>query len=70
MNARDRLFYIRNLRSDKCLCGRRKQSGFVFCPTCFRNLPGDLREALYRPAGKGFEEACEEALVWLQTYHW
>ena len=61
----DRLFYIKELRSEECFCGRWKQSGYSFCYGCYRELPRDMQAALYRRMGEGYELAYEEAVRWL-----
>lgn len=66
----DRAFYVKLLASEECLCGRPKQRKRAVCYGCFRELPEPMQRALHRPVGRGFEEACEEAVRWLQTYQW
>ena len=62
----DARFYVDVLKSEKCVCGREKNlrgsgKGMAFCIRCFNSLPRELRAALWRPLGKGFEEAYDEA---------
>ena len=73
MNAKettDRAFYVKTLASEECLCDRPKKRGKAFCYRCYRELPTAMQRALYRPLGLGFEEAYEEAVLWLQTNLW
>ena len=66
----EREFYVKLLSEEECLCGRTKKRGLAFCGWCYRALPAEHKMALYRKLGHGFEEACEEAVAWLQLYHW
>jgi hypothetical protein len=57
---------LNNLKSLRCQCGSSKDRGRVFCFRCYWSLPVDMRNALWRRMGQGFEEACEGASRWLQ----
>lgn len=46
-------------------CGRNKRPKMSHCGTCYRRLPPNMRQALYRRFGAGYEEAFEESLVYL-----
>ncbi len=61
----DAAFYIRELRSEQCQCGRGKKSGKSFCYSCWKRLPEDLQRALYRRIGEGYEAAYERAVMHL-----
>lgn len=56
---------VDELRSNECRCGRKKQPGRSFCYRCYYALPGEMRRALYRPIGKGYEAAYEAACRFL-----
>ncbi len=60
-----RMFYIGELKSEQCQCERPKQRGRAVCYKCWLRLPDNLRHALYRPVGGGFEQAYEEAYRYL-----
>jgi hypothetical protein len=49
------------LQSTVCLCGQKKQGGHSFCFKCYRSLQPQMRQHLYRPMGRGYEEAFEAA---------
>jgi len=54
-------FYVEELQSDECACGRAKKPGFSFCYTCYRTLPFDLQRALYKRVREGYEAAYDAA---------
>ena len=58
-------FYVRVLASEECFCDREKKHGYAFCYGCYKQLPAEMQNALYRLVGKGFEEAYEAAVKWL-----
>jgi len=64
-NPNDIRFYLTVLRSNGCQCGGHKKPRQALCWSCYRQLPTEMRMALYRPVGSGFEEAYEEAVKWL-----
>jgi hypothetical protein len=49
-----------------CHCGRRKNKRMSFCPVCYRRLPREMKGALYRRAGQGYEEAYDAAVEYLE----
>jgi len=59
-------FYIDELMSDECACGRPKWPKRSFCYRCYVRLPADMRRDLYKRIGDGYEAAYEEAVKWLQ----
>ncbi len=48
---------IRELRGTICRCGKPKQPKQTFCRACYYALSPDIRTALYRRIGAGYEEA-------------
>lgn len=63
-------WYVEELMSEECLCGRPKRRHYSFCYRCYSALPGDMQKALYRRIGDGYEEAFEEAVKYLQETLW
>jgi hypothetical protein len=53
------------LKSGQCRCGHAKQTGMAFCFKCWFLLPRNVRHALYRPVGAGFEAAFDVACQYL-----
>jgi tRNA(Ile2) C34 agmatinyltransferase TiaS len=50
------------LKSQVCpACNRQKDDFKSFCRRCYFALPEDMKKALYRRFGHGYEEAHEEA---------
>ena len=64
---KDFFFYVTELESEECFCGRHKQSGKALCFKCFRDLPFDMRNALYRKMGNGYEAAYDAAVNYLDA---
>lgn len=60
MKARQKL--LEELRSTQCRCGGEKQEKLTFCVSCYRRLPKEVRDALYKPFGQGYEEAHARAV--------
>lgn len=59
---------IRSLASEVCpACARRKKSRQTFCGKCYFRLTPDLRSALYRLIGAGYEQAFAAAKAFLGT---
>ena len=58
--------YLNILYGDVCRCGQEKIVEKAFCYPCFKNLPLNLQEPLYRFIGRGFEQAYDEALEYLK----
>lgn len=52
---------LADFRSAKCRCGNRKQIGRSFCGRCYYRLSKPMRNALYLPIGKGYEQAFRDA---------
>jgi hypothetical protein len=48
-----------------CASPKRKANGF--CSKCYYSLPEDMKKALWRRFGSGYEEAHEDARDWLQA---
>lgn len=63
--AKDRLWYLEQIKGDECLCGRTKKPRQAVCFTCWRRLPRDLQRRLYSRLGEGFEEAFDEAAQYI-----
>lgn len=63
--VKDLKFYIKELRSDGCLCGSKKTPGHSFCYRCYKRLPAEMKTALYKSMGAGYEEAYEAAAEYL-----
>ena len=63
---RDVRFYVGELRSDGCVCGKEKKPGKSFCFACWRKLPGNLQADLYLRIGDGYEAAYDAAGEWLE----
>ena len=61
----DRNFYIKELASEECQCGRDKNRGHTFCFVCYKKLPRDIQSLLYSKIGHGYEEARELAADFL-----
>ena len=62
---RERDFYISELTSTECQCGREKKRGKSVCRLCSCKLPHDIRMDLYSRMGDGYEEAYEAAIKFL-----
>ena len=58
-------FYLKELRSEECFCGRSKMPGHSFCYKCYRSLPRDMQRDLYQPLWDGYMEAYEAAVKYL-----
>lgn len=61
----DRKFYIIELKSEECWCGKWKLTGMSFCYKCYSSLPRLIQRSLYNSFGQGYEEAYEEAVEYL-----
>lgn len=48
-----------------CQCGKSKKARMSFCPNCFFRLPDKLRKNLYKTFGRGYEEAYDAAVEYL-----
>lgn len=60
--AKDRAWYVKELRSEECTCGRPKRSGFSFCYECYHALSPATRQALYQKIGAGYDAAFDAAV--------
>lgn len=65
MKNSDIEFYVDELGSEECFCGRIKKSGRSFCYPCFSSLSPELKRDLYQRIGSGYEEAYEAAVAYL-----
>jgi hypothetical protein len=54
---------VRELAGPVCRCGRPKSARRTFCSRCYYRLPPQLRSALYRRIGEGYEEAYAAAVA-------
>lgn len=50
----------------RCRCGAVKMPRQTFCRRCYRLLPRDLGNALYRRVGEGYEDAYAAACAHLE----
>jgi hypothetical protein len=66
MSDKDTAFYLKELRSEECVCGRPKKCGRSFCYKCYASLPGHMKKALYNHIMAGYGEAYDEAVKWLE----
>lgn len=58
---KDWMWYVLELGSSQCRCGRAKGRRKSFCPQCYGRLPERLKMRLYARCGGGYEEAYDEA---------
>ncbi len=65
MEKPDYEFYLKELKSDQCQCGKYKKPGRSLCWKCYQSLPGDLQKDLYLPLYGGYPEAYEAACAFL-----
>jgi len=63
----DKKFYIDELGSDECQCGRGKKRGQSFCLRCYRQLQRHMQQDLWQPIGRGYEEAYDIAVKYLNA---
>jgi len=55
------------LVAERCpVCGKHKRRDSSFCGPCYFSLPIEMRQALYRRFGEGYEQALAEAKEWLE----
>jgi len=59
---KDQLWYLKELRSNECYCGKSKEIGRSFCYPCYKKLPKHMKNALYNRIGYGYEEAYDDAV--------
>ena len=62
---KDIKFYIDELLSKECRCGRTKKKHYSFCYHCYKSLPFGMQRDLYFHVGDGYEEAYEAAVRYL-----
>lgn len=60
-------FLAAELFGTRCLCGSAKESRQTFCRRCYFRLPKELRIALYRRLGHGYEDAYQRAAKFLDS---
>ena len=63
----DRQFYIDELRSAECQCGKGKRVGMSLCYDCYTSLPADMKSDLWKGIGNGYEAAYEAAVKHLDN---
>jgi hypothetical protein len=59
---------VKELVSETCHCGARKQSRNTFCRREYFALPPAMRQALYNRIGEGYEEAYQAARQFLHSW--
>jgi len=59
-------FYLKELGSDQCQCGKSKKPGKSLCWHCYRALPKEMQRDLYLPLREGYVDAYEAAVKWLE----
>jgi len=62
---KDRRFYITELKSAECQCGRPKKPHKSLCYGCYKALPKQMRRDLWQGIGDGYEAAYDAAVAWL-----
>jgi hypothetical protein len=68
--TKDVLWYMQELKSNGCACDHTKTPGRSFCFYCYSALPNELQRALYKPMGREYAEAYEEACKYLEENVW
>jgi len=58
---------LKQLVSDTCRCGGLKEPHKSFCQTCYFSLPVSMQRALYARLGRGYREAYESAVEFLDA---
>ena len=61
----DLQFYLDQVQSEECICGRTKKDCFPFCWRCFKSLPEELQEKCRYGVNLTFPETYEEAVKFL-----
>lgn len=60
---------VRNFLGTTCpVCSKLKARNTAFCSGCYFQLPLEMRKALYKRIGEGFEEAYLNAKNYLESY--
>lgn len=67
LTSRDVRFYLDELKSDECQCGRPKRPRNSLCFRCYKDLPEDMKKDLWQPIGAGYEEAYDAAVHYLNS---
>jgi hypothetical protein len=67
---KDMKWYLKELLSEECLCGKPKGKKKSFCYRCFKSLPAHMQKDLYCMIGYGYEQAFESACSHLQQTIW
>lgn len=57
---------LNEFEGTRCRCGARKMRRQSFCRRCYYSLPKKLRINLYRRIGRGYEEAYQVAVDYLE----
>lgn len=70
VKAKDQTWYLRELQSNECLCGKEKKPKYSFCYACYKALPDEMQTQLYARIGQGYERNFEEAVKWLEQNRW
>lgn len=69
ITAERRREILQSLGSNVCgACGSGKSPRMSHCRNCYYSLPREMRSALYKPFGKGYEEAYEASLEYLSEH--
>lgn len=55
------------IRSDKCICGAKKDKLVSVCRDCYLVLPQQLRIELWRPWKDGFGKVYSQCIIYLET---
>jgi len=66
MAEKGRDYYLHELMSHTCACGRPKRGNQSFCPACYGILPVDIKRDLYDLIGQGYEEAVDAGIKFLR----
>lgn len=69
-NTKGQAWYLRELMSNECLCGKEKKPKYSFCYGCYKALPDEMQTLLYALIGQGYEGNFEEAVKWLEENVW
>ena len=58
-------FYLKELKSNGCYCGKTKKPFMAFCYRCYKLLPREIAGRLYKRLGQGYEKAYNDAINYL-----
>jgi len=70
MPDKDTQFYLKELMSEECACGKPKKPRYSFCYRCYSELPRTLKNRLYDYVGDGYEQAYDESIEYLEINIW